>query len=72
MGKLVRKRSKKTGVLSTALRQAVRESGLHIHVLAEKSGIQYVSLYRFMKHGCSLRLDVADKLAAYFKLKVCS
>ena len=38
--------------------------------IANETGVQRASLSRFVRGKNSLRLDVADKLAAYFGLKL--
>lgn len=60
-----------TGVSMTeVLRRAIRESGLPLLRIAEDTGAQRASLIRFARGDQSLRLDVADKLAAYFGLSL--
>jgi transcriptional regulator with XRE-family HTH domain len=60
-----------TGMSMTeVLRRAIRESGLTMLTIAEDTGIQRASLIRFARGDQSLRLDVADKLAAYFGLRL--
>jgi transcriptional regulator with XRE-family HTH domain len=54
--------------LSDALRQAIRNSGLPLLQIAEQTGVERASLSRFVAGKRSLRLDMADKLAAYFGL----
>ncbi|VTR92751.1 addiction module antidote protein : Marine sediment metagenome DNA, contig: S01H1_S24678 OS=marine sediment metagenome GN=S01H1_60234 PE=4 SV=1: HTH_3 [Gemmata massiliana] len=58
--------------ISEVLRRAVLESGLPLLRLAQETGIQRASLSRFVRGKNSLRLDVADKLAAYFGLRLTS
>jgi hypothetical protein len=53
-----------------ALRQSIRESGLPYLTLEQETGVHRASISRFMAGERSLRLDVADKLAAYFGLEV--
>jgi plasmid maintenance system antidote protein VapI len=54
--------------MTETLRQAIAESGLPMLTLAQRTGIERVSLIRFARGDQSLRLDIADKLAAYFGL----
>ena len=56
--------------ITTALRQAILDSGLPLLRLANETGVQRASLSRFVRGKNSLRLDVADKLAAYFGLEL--
>ena len=56
--------------LTEPLRQAIADSGLPMLTLATKTGIIRGSLIRFARGDQSLRLDVADKLAAYFGLEL--
>jgi plasmid maintenance system antidote protein VapI len=56
--------------LSDALRRAIRESGIPYLALAQATGVQRASIQRFIDGRTSLRLDKADKLAAYFGLEL--
>lgn len=56
--------------LTDALRQAIAESKLPFLTLEEKTGVTRQSLMKFARGESSLRLDVADKVAAYFGLQV--
>jgi transcriptional regulator with XRE-family HTH domain len=56
--------------MTEVLRRAIRESGLPMLKIAEDTGIQRASLIRFARGDQSLRLDVADKLATYFRLSL--
>lgn len=56
--------------MATALRQAILESGLPLLRIANETGVQRASLSRFLRGKNSLRLDMADKLAAYFGLEL--
>ena len=62
--------SKAPATMTERLRQAIAESGLPMLTIATDTGIQRASLIRFARGDQSLRLDVADKLAAYFGLKL--
>ncbi len=56
--------------LTNALRAAIAESGL-AHVAIERAtGVTRASIMRFMRGERSLRLDMADRLAAYFGLEL--
>jgi plasmid maintenance system antidote protein VapI len=54
--------------ISDVLRQAIIDSGLPLLQIAEKTGVERASLSRFVAGKRSLRLDMADKLAAFFGL----
>jgi hypothetical protein len=60
----------KTEMMTDVLRRTVRESGLSLYAIAQETGVVRESLSRFMAGTQSLRLDKADKLAAYFKLEL--
>lgn len=53
-----------------ALRRAIRDSGLPYLTLEQKTGVHRASISRFMAGQRTLRLNVADQLAAFFGLKV--
>ena len=54
--------------LSDVLRRAIRESGEPYLRLEQETGVHRASISRFVSGERSLRLDVADKLAAYLGL----
>ena len=56
--------------MTDTLKQAIRESGLPLLTLAAETGIERTSLMRFARGDQSLRLDIADRLAAYFGLEL--
>jgi plasmid maintenance system antidote protein VapI len=56
--------------VSEVLRRAVRDSGMSLKALEREAGVQRASLSRFLAGKQSLRLDMADKLAAYFGLQL--
>jgi plasmid maintenance system antidote protein VapI len=56
--------------MTDTLKAAVRKSGLSLYAIAASSGVKRPSLSKFMSGQQSLRLDMADKLAAYFKLEL--
>jgi plasmid maintenance system antidote protein VapI len=56
--------------MSEILRQAVRDSGLPLLRIAQAAGVERASLSRFVRGERTLRLDMADRLAAYFKLEL--
>ncbi|MCE9604428.1 MAG: helix-turn-helix domain-containing protein [Planctomycetia bacterium] len=62
------KRKNKT--MTEVLRQAIVDSGLPLLTLGKASGVDRASLRRFVNGERSLRLDMADKLATYFNVKI--
>jgi plasmid maintenance system antidote protein VapI len=62
--------TRKRESMTEALRRAIAESGMAHIALARATGVQRASIMRFMHGTQSLRLDVADKLAAYFELEL--
>ncbi len=56
--------------ITDVLRQAILDSGLPLLRIARETGVQRASLSRFVRGKNSLRLDVADKLAKYFELRL--
>lgn len=56
--------------ITEVLRQAILDSGLPLLQIANETGVQRASLSRFVRGKNSLRLDVADTLAAYFGLQL--
>lgn len=54
--------------ITDKLRRAILDSGLPLLRIAQETGVERASLSRFVAGKRSLRLDVADKLAAYFGL----
>ena len=46
------------------------DSGLPLQQIAEAAGIERASLSRFVRGQRTLRLDMADRLAAYFGLEL--
>jgi len=55
---------------SDVLRRTIRESGVPYLTLAKATGVQRASIQRFVDGRTSIRLDKADKLAAYFGLRL--
>jgi hypothetical protein len=56
--------------LTDALRRAISGSGLSFKALEKETGVLRQSLMKFVRGEQSLRLDLADKLAVYFKLEL--
>ena len=56
--------------MTDPLRKVIVDSGLSMLRLSKETGVNRASLMRFVRGDTSLRLDVADKLAAYFGLEL--
>jgi transcriptional regulator with XRE-family HTH domain len=56
--------------MTDVLRTAICESGVTPYRIAQATGILGTSLSRFLSGQTSLRLDKADKLAAYLGLQL--
>src|SRR4051812_6811586 len=54
--------------ITEALRQAIAESGVSFAALERETGVKRQSLMKFARGEQSLRLDLADRLAAFFGL----
>ena len=63
-------RRKKEQPVTDSLKKAIRDSGMGFRELERETGVIRQSLMRFMAGKGSLRVDVADKLAAYFELEL--
>lgn len=57
------------GAYSALLRKAIKDKGLSFAELARQTGLSRPSLTRFYWGEASLRLDLADKLAAFLGVK---
>jgi hypothetical protein len=56
--------------ITEPLRRAIVESGIPYLRIEQETGVQRACVSRFVAGKRTLRLDVADKLAAYFKLEL--
>jgi transcriptional regulator with XRE-family HTH domain len=56
--------------MTEKLRHAVENSELSFHELERQTGVLRQSLMKFARGETSLRLDLADKLAAFFELEL--
>ncbi|CAN5891783.1 hypothetical protein BH23PLA1_BH23PLA1_14180 [soil metagenome] len=56
--------------ISEVLRRTLVESGLPYLTLEKATGVARASIMRFVRGDHSLRLDKADRLAAYFGLEL--
>jgi plasmid maintenance system antidote protein VapI len=59
-----------TSPITGLLRQTIIESGIPYLALERKTGVQRASIQRFVDGRQSIRLDMADRLAAYFGLEL--
>ena len=55
--------------MSDAIKQAVRDSGQSLYAICKATGLNEDALSRFMRGQTSMRLDLADKLAAYLEIE---
>jgi plasmid maintenance system antidote protein VapI len=60
--------NKQPAPITDLLRQTIIASKIPLLTLEQETGVQRASIGRFIRGERSLRLDVADKLAAYFGL----
>lgn len=56
--------------MTTVLLATIRDSGESLYAIAKATGIDKSALGRFVARKQSLRLNVADKLAEHFELKL--
>jgi plasmid maintenance system antidote protein VapI len=56
--------------ISELLRRTIAESGVSYNALQKETGVTRASIMRFVRGDQSLRLDMADRLAAYFGLEL--
>ena len=61
-------RQRREGTMTELLREALREAD-SIRGVAKVTGLEHSSLVRFVNGEQSLRLDLADRLAAYFGIE---
>jgi len=54
--------------ISDLLRQTIAESGVSYNALQRETGVTRASIMRFVRGDQSIRLDMADRLAAFFGL----
>ena len=60
--------SEQDETISDVLRRAIRDSGKALIGIERETGVQRMSIARFLRGDTSLRLDKAEKLAAYLGL----
>lgn len=63
-------KSKAQPTLTDVLRAAIQRSGLTFYRIAKATGIDPSNLGRFIRGDLSIRLDKADRLAAYLGLQL--
>jgi plasmid maintenance system antidote protein VapI len=56
--------------ISDLLRRTIAESGVSYSALYRETGVTRASIMRFVRGNQSIRLDMADRLAAYFDLEL--
>jgi transcriptional regulator with XRE-family HTH domain len=59
----------KREIITGAVKRAVRKSGQSLYSICKATGLNEDALSRFMRGQTSMRLDLADKLAAYFGIE---
>jgi transcriptional regulator with XRE-family HTH domain len=62
--------SKSPRTITEVLRAAIEQSGLTRYRIAKETGIPESNLRRFVRGEMSVRLDKADRLAAYLGLRL--
>jgi transcriptional regulator with XRE-family HTH domain len=63
-------KSKSHPTLTDVLRAAMEQSGLTVYRIGKATGIDAANLRRFVRGEMSVRLDKADRLAAYLGLRL--
>jgi transcriptional regulator with XRE-family HTH domain len=63
-------KSKPQSTLTDVLRAAIERSGLTRYRIAKETGIPEGNLGRFLRGEMSIRLDKADRIAAYLGLRL--
>jgi hypothetical protein len=66
----MRRKADKPGMMATALRRAIAESGMTFLGMEQRTGIKRQSLMTFARGESTLRLNSADDLAAFFGFRV--
>jgi plasmid maintenance system antidote protein VapI len=60
----------KAETLSDVLRRTILDSGKALIAIERETGVQRMSIARFLEGKTSLRLDKADRLADFFGLEL--
>ena len=63
-------KSKPSLTLTDVLKAAIERSGLTVYRIGKATGIDAANLGRFVRGELSIRLDKADRLAAYLGLRL--
>jgi len=63
-------RAPEFGKISAFLILTIRSSGETLYRIAKDAGVDYSSFHRFVNKKQTIRLDQADRLAAYFSLEL--
>ena len=56
--------------MTEALKRAIEKSGLPLLTIEQETGVKRATVMRFMRGEADIRLETADRLAAYFDLTV--
>ena len=56
--------------VSDRLKKALAGSREALYAIERATGVKRASMIRFLRGDTTLRLDIADKLAAYFRLEL--
>jgi hypothetical protein len=56
--------------LTAQLQDAIAQSGATLYRIAKDSGLSYDAVYRFAYKQRGLTLESADKLAAFFEMRL--
>jgi plasmid maintenance system antidote protein VapI len=62
--------SQDSSPITTLLKRTIADSGIPYKTLERETGVKRSSIQRFVDGRQSIRLDMADRLAAYFKLEL--
>ena len=62
--------NKRKPTLTDVLKAAIEQSGLTCYRIGKDNGIHETNLRRFLRGELSIRLDKADRLAAYLGLRL--
>jgi plasmid maintenance system antidote protein VapI len=62
--------AKEPAPISDLLRQTIADSGIPLKRLERETGVTRASIMRFVRGSQFLRLDMADRLAAYLGLRL--
>ncbi len=60
----------KTATITEILKRTIAESGISYKSLSRETGVARASIQRFIDGRQSMRLDMADRLAAFFDLEL--